>query len=591
MNFTFLKILVKKEFAQIAKDRSALVIAFLMPLILVVIYGYAMRMDIKPVKVGFVSDLGSKIERDLLGGFLGSKYLQTRVYTDLESARRDFKAHEIESILYFDPRFAAKFQNTLSGLGGTGGGINLNLSSDESSSAGGASDIQSTGGGENVRPLEYGDAGTSTESGINTSAGGAGASGEGSYANGAGGNAYSFGDASANSNGATVNSSGGSMGTTANFAGENSRSNDAGGMSANSGSSAGDIGANQGSVNLIDGAGDTNTGFIVGADDLQNTSGGINANPSANGAGGTGGAVNNGGGTSSAGGRGVNSSASSSAGGGASSAGGSASNSNKDGAEIFLIQNATQSQLALLSYVYVAGVIEQVLAQDYGFLNANLNAAAKPVSVNYRSWFNEANESTWYLVSAEYVGILGLICLFMVAVVISREWDRGTIASLYNSNASALEIVTAKVGAYYFLALLGGAMTLVYGQTLLGIPIRGSVAMLLATLCVFVLEMTCLGMLISAICKNQFLAQEYAIVIGYLPVTLLSGMIFDLRGLPAAVNFIGHLLPPTYAVESFRICFLSGGQSATLWVNLAIQALGAVLFFSLCVLSVKRGAR
>ena len=534
MNFTFLKILVKKEFAQIAKDRSALVIAFLMPLILVVIYGYAMRMDIKPVKVGFVSDLSSKIERDLLGGFLGSKYLQTRVYTDLESARRDFKAHEIESILYFDPRFAAKFQNSLSGLGGAGGGINLNFSSDDSFSTGGADNLQNTSGGANVRPLEDDSAGASTESGINASVNGTGASGEGSYGNGAetGGNGV-------NLSGAT----------------------------ANSGSSAGDIGANQGSVNLISGAGDTNTGLMGGAGDLQNTDGGANINPSASGASGSG----------------VNSSGA----GGASGA----SSSNKYGAEIFLIQNATQSQLALLSYVYVAGVIEQVLAQDYGFLNANLNAAARPVSVNFRSWFNEANESTWYLVSAEYVGILGLICLFMVAVVISREWDRGTIASLYNSNASALEIVTAKVGAYYFLALLGGAMTLVYGQVLLGIPIRGSVAMLLATLCVFVLEMTCLGMLISAICKNQFLAQEYAIVIGYLPVTLLSGMIFDLRGLPVAVNFIGHLLPPTYAVESFRICFLSGGQSATLWVNLAIQALGAVLFFSLCVLSLKRGAR
>ena len=559
MNFTFLKILVKKEFAQIAKDRSALVIAFLMPLILVVIYGYAMRMDIKPVKVGFVSDLSSKIERDLLGGFLGSKYLQTRVYTDLESARRDFKAHEIESILYFDPRFAAKFQSTLGGLGGAGGGVNLNLSSDESSSTGGADNLQNASSAENFRPLEDDSADTGTESGINTSAGGSSASGEGSYGNGS-----EAGGSGVNSSGATANSSGGSMGATA-----------------NSSSSAGDIGANQGSVNLIGGADNTSAGSIGGADDLQNTSGGVNANSSANGAGGAGGSGVNSSGTGGA----VNNGDSSSG------AGGGAGGSNKDGAEIFLIQNATQSQLALLSYVYVAGVIEQVLAQDYGFLNANLNAAAKPVSVNYRSWFNEANESTWYLVSAEYVGILGLICLFMVAVVISREWDRGTIASLYNSNASALEIVTAKVGAYYFLALLGGAMTLVYGQTLLGIPIRGSVAMLLATLCVFVLEMTCLGMLISAICKNQFLAQEYAIVIGYMPVTLLSGMIFDLRGLPAAVNFIGHLLPPTYAVESFRICFLSGGQSATLWVNLAIQALGAVLFFSLCVLSVKRGAR
>nr|WP_314218179.1 ABC transporter permease [uncultured Campylobacter sp.] len=576
MNFTFLKILVKKEFAQIAKDRSALVIAFLMPLILVVIYGYAMRMDIKPVKVGFVSDLGSKIERDLLGGFLGSKYLQTRVYADLESARRDFRAHEIESILYFDPRFAAKFQNTLSGLGGASGGVNLNLSSDESFSTGGASGIQNMSGAENVRPLEDSGADTGTKSGINASAGGA--SGDSSHRTGAetGDNANSFGGANANSNSATVNYSGGSMGMTANFAGTNSRSNDTGGMSANFSSSASNIGANQGSANSIGDAGDTNAGLIDGASSIQNMSGGVNASPSANGARSEGGAANNGGGSSNIGG---------------SSGAGGASSTDKDDAEIFLIQNATQSQLALLSYVYVAGVIEQVLAQDYGFLNANLNAAARPISVNYRSWFNEANESTWYLVSAEYVGILGLICLFMVAVVISREWDRGTIASLYNSNASALEIVTAKVGAYYFLALLGGAMTLVYGQVLLGIPIRGSVAMLLATLCVFVLEMTCLGMLISAICKNQFLAQEYAIVIGYLPVTLLSGMIFDLRGLPAAVNFIGHLLPPTYAVESFRICFLSGGQSATLWVNLAIQALGAVLFFSLCVLSVKRGAR
>ncbi|WP_297945572.1 ABC transporter permease, partial [uncultured Campylobacter sp.] len=321
MNFTFLKILVKKEFAQIAKDRSALVIAFLMPLILVVIYGYAMRMDIKPVKVGFVSDLSSKIERDLLGGFLGSKYLQTRVYTDLESAKRDFRAHEIESILYFDPRFAAKFQNSLSGLGGAGGGVNLNLSGDESSSTGGADDLQNASSAKNFRPLEYGDAGASTEIGINTSARGTGASGEGPYGNGS------------EAGGSGVNSSG---------------------ATANSGSSAGDIGVDQGGVNLIGDVGDTNAGFIGGTGDLQNTSGGVNASPFANVARSGGGAANNSGSSS--------------------NVGGGASNSNKDCAEIFLIQNATQSQLALLSYVYVAGVIEQVLAQDYGFLNANLNA-------------------------------------------------------------------------------------------------------------------------------------------------------------------------------------------------------------------------
>lgn len=65
-----------------------------------------------------------------------------------------------------------------------------------------------------------------------------------------------------------------------------------------------------------------------------------------------------------------------------------------------------------------------------------------------------------------------------------------------------------------------------------------------------------------------------------MPTMMLSGFIFDLRSVPAWIEVVGRLLPPTYAVETFRICFLSGGQTVTLAVNALVIALWTAGLFA-----------
>ena len=109
VNLNFLAILIKKELGQVRRDKSVLVIAFLLPVILVLIYGFALRMDVKPVKIAIVSDQKSAIERDVASGFLGSKYFDTRVTPDLGAAKEAFENHEIHGILRLDSDFAKNF--------------------------------------------------------------------------------------------------------------------------------------------------------------------------------------------------------------------------------------------------------------------------------------------------------------------------------------------------------------------------------------------------------------------------------------------------------------------------------------------------
>ena len=134
-------------------------------------------------------------------------------------------------------------------------------------------------------------------------------------------------------------------------------------------------------------------------------------------------------------------------------------------------------------------------------------------------------------------------------------------------------------------------ITLIFGQLLLDIPLRGSVILLVLLIAVYSFEMICFGVLISALCKNQFLASEYAIIIGCLPTVLLSGMIFDLRGVSPGIRLIGNLIPPTYAVEAMRVLFLSGGDTLKVLLDTLLQFIYAVVFLLLAVYKVHRDCK
>ncbi len=208
-------------------------------------------------------------------------------------------------------------------------------------------------------------------------------------------------------------------------------------------------------------------------------------------------------------------------------------------------------------------------------------SATGSVSVEQRMWFNAANSSTWYLVPGLIVLIMTLVGAFLTALVMAREWERGTLEALFVTPVRPAEILLAKMLPYCAIGLLGFVLCMLAARFLFAVPLQGS--LLVLTLCsmLYLLVAVGLGLLISSVSKNQFLASQIALLASFMPSLMLSGFLFDLRNVPLAARLIGQLLPATYFMELIRTLFLAGNVWPLILRNCAILAAYALLFLAL----------
>lgn len=212
---------------------------------------------------------------------------------------------------------------------------------------------------------------------------------------------------------------------------------------------------------------------------------------------------------------------------------------------------------------------------------AGQNASAPPITLQTRLWFNEANTSTHFLVPGLIVLIMTLNGALLTSLVMAREWERGTLESLFVTPVNTNEIIIAKLVPYFLVGLAGLTMCLLAGKFLFHVPIRGSLLLIIFISMVYLLVSLSLGLLISAATKNQFLASQIALVVSFLPALMLSGFIFDLNSVPAVVRGISQVLPPTYYVEALQTLFLAGDVSGLLLKDCAVLVTAAVVLIAL----------
>lgn len=198
------------------------------------------------------------------------------------------------------------------------------------------------------------------------------------------------------------------------------------------------------------------------------------------------------------------------------------------------------------------------------------HSAPGPIQPVVRSWFNEANNSAWYLVPGLTIVILTLTCSFMGSLVIAREWERGTMEALATTPVCAVELVAAKFLLYFVLSCGGLAAVFAIAAFGFDVPVRGSAWLLLATCLVYNAWAMAFGLVLSALTRSQFVAIQLAVILTYLPALILSGFLFDLRSVPAWIAAVARLMPSTYAVESIKILCLSGGAEDIVVKNLAL---------------------
>lgn len=246
-------------------------------------------------------------------------------------------------------------------------------------------------------------------------------------------------------------------------------------------------------------------------------------------------------------------------------------------ADLQLILYGVESTTAMLIPGYVASGVTQWLQKQEHKSSAPSTGFGNVEMIN-RTWFNDANSSTWFFVPGLIVLIMTIVGVFLTALVMAREWERGTLEAIFVTPVKPPEILLAKVIPYFCVAILGLALCLIIARFFYHVPIHGSLWLILLGSTLYLFVSLGLGLVISSVTKNQFLASQVALIVSFLPAVMLSGFLFDLRNVPLAVRIVGQILPATYYMELLKSLLLSGNYWPLIIKNCAILAGYAVLF-------------
>lgn len=250
-------------------------------------------------------------------------------------------------------------------------------------------------------------------------------------------------------------------------------------------------------------------------------------------------------------------------------------------APVQVIVRGTDPNTAALVQNYVQGAWAAWLGQEALARGSNSHGMLPaPVSVEPRVWFNPDLDSRSALLPGSVAVIMTLIGTLLTALVIAREWERGTMEALLATPATRGEVLFAKFVAYFALGMGAMALSVAIAHLVLGVPLRGSLWVLTLVSGVFLCYALGLGLLISTVTGSQFVASQVALIAGFLPAFLLSGLIFETNSMPAPVRYLTYAFPPRYFVTDLQTLFLAGDVWSVLVPNTLVMAFFAAAFLT-----------
>ena len=242
--------------------------------------------------------------------------------------------------------------------------------------------------------------------------------------------------------------------------------------------------------------------------------------------------------------------------------------------------NGVDSNQANLTLGYIQGVWQTWLIQ---YSQAQGFKMSLPVQMEHRVWFNPAVSSRLFLVPGLVAIIMTLIGSLLTAMVVAREWDRGTMEALMVTSLRNGEFIAGKLIPYFFLGMASLVVTVFLSMLIFKVPYNGSFWLLIFTGALFMLVSLAIGLLISIVSKSQFVAGQVAIIVSFLPAFILSGFIFDINSMPLPIQVITHIVPARYFVAILQTLFLAGDVWPVILANVGALLLLLAIFSALVV--------
>ena len=250
-----------------------------------------------------------------------------------------------------------------------------------------------------------------------------------------------------------------------------------------------------------------------------------------------------------------------------------------------LAVNATDPNTARILEGYVSGALGTWLAGEAGERRLTPSGG---IDLQHRYWFNPELRSADAIVPGIIAMVMTMTGTLLTALIVAREWERGTMESMLASPAGMAELTFAKLGCYFVLGMGSMAMSVLMAIGLFGLPFRGSIAALMAASALFLVFALGLGLFISTLARNQFVAAQVVFIATMLPAMMLSGMLFDIASMPRWLQIVTYAVPARYLVSILQTLFLAGDVWAVVLPNLLGLAAAATLAVGATLLVTRR---
>jgi ABC-2 type transport system permease protein len=259
-------------------------------------------------------------------------------------------------------------------------------------------------------------------------------------------------------------------------------------------------------------------------------------------------------------------------------------------AKVQLIADGSDAGTATLAMGYAQAVtaaysLEVQLERAHRIGKRTLSV---PVDLRPRVWFNEDLESRNFIIPGLIAVIMMVIAAMLTSLTVSKEWERGTMEQLISTPVQVRELLLGKLLPYFAIGMLDVLLAVLMGEFLFHVPLRGSPALLFAMAAVFLAGALSLGMVISIIAKDQLLATQLAMIGTFLPAFLLSGFVFSISNMPAALRAVSYAIPARYFVRLLKGIYLKGVGLEVLGMEAVLLAVFAAVVMALAGVKFKK---
>ncbi len=243
-------------------------------------------------------------------------------------------------------------------------------------------------------------------------------------------------------------------------------------------------------------------------------------------------------------------------------------------APLQIILDGSDPNFANIARGYINAYIERYNGQLLAdFLSRQgIEPIRPPVEGRIRVWFNEDLESRNFIIPGIIAVIIMIAGAMLTSLVIAREYENGTMETLKSLPVTGLELLVGKAVPYFFIGLTDVLIAVFMGQVLFGIVMKGGFWVMILASSLYLGVALALGLLISTVTKSQFVANQAAILITYLPSLLLSNFVFPVVNMPKVLQVLTYVVPATYYIEILSGIYLKDLEMARMWTNFAVLA-------------------